>query len=679
MEISNRIESFKEILDENYTDEIAEAIRTGKGSIEVDFKLIIKHNLELASDLLDYPVETFESLNIAVNEMIEEPDKKLSIRIKNIPKSELVPIRNVRSKYISKLIVIEGNIKNRSSVKPQVTKATFECPACGNIIIIIQLENNFREPTKCGCGRKGKFTLNFTEKIDFQYLSVEEPFDQLDEDSVPQRLGVMLNADLTDPIHQPKYIPGKPIKISGVLKDIPIITAGKKTVKLDWVLEANHCESLEENLTKTKFTDKEIQEFRKLSKDPNLYVKLCKSVAPHIYGHEKVKEAILLYLVKGVRKISSDGKSTREYMNILLMGDPGSAKSQLGNEIILLSWRCKKVVGKGASGPGLTASAERDEILNLRVLSAGAIPLCNEGHVVVDEGDKMEKEVSSHLHESMEDGKITINKSQVQGELKARTPVFMIGNPTKGRYDPYDSIISQIGLPKPLVNRFDLLFPVKDIPDSNKDNRLADTILEKHLNINSATKRALPLKLFKNYLCYVALNIKPRMTNEAAAELKTYFLKLRNQGNSDPNDSDSKNNIKNVGITGRQLDGLVRMAEAKAKLHMREKVLRDDARKAIELLNYSLQSFSIDPETGKVDIDRVITGITASDRSKMNMLKDIIKGLTPNKNQIVQTQDVVDEAKRKSISEQSADNLIKMLIKAGDITDPKPGFISRNV
>lgn len=656
MDQGKLINEFIELLNKYYESELHEIIRLKQSSIIVDFEILSKFSFDLVDVLLEDPQETLKAFGLAIKESFDNVDHNIFVRIKNLPKTEYIPIRNIRCKHIEKLFVIEGNVKNRSVIKPQVTEAKFECPSCGNIIKILQVNNNYIEPTNCGCGRKGNFISLPDKKMDIQYLSIEEPFDQLEEDSVPQRIRVLLKHDLTDPSEQKKYIPGKPIRITGVLKEVPIFNRGKKQTELDYIFETNHCESLEDDLTKTSFTEEEIQNFIELSKDPDIYKKLISSVAPHISGHKKVKEAMLLFLVKGVSKESKDGKRTREYFNVLLMGDPGAAKSQLGNEIDLLSWRSRKVVGKGASGPGLTASAERDEILNMRILSAGAIPLCNEGHVIIDEVDKMEKEVQSHLHESMEDGTITINKSQIQGQLKARTAVFMIGNPKFGRYDNYKTVIEQIELPKALINRFDLIFPIKDIPDPEKDIELADAILYKHLDIDGATKREIPLQLLKNYICYASLNIKPKMTKEASLPLKDLFIKLR--GNKSEG---------NIGITGRQLDGLVRLAEASAKLHLRNEVTIEDVNKAIELLTYSLKAFGVDPKTGKIDIDRITTGYTASQRSEISQLMKILKELDGDKPKMIKMESILIKTSEIGINDERTLELIDKLKQTGDI------------
>jgi len=682
MENQESIDVLREFIEKNYHAEVLEAIRLKKGYLTIDFKALEKFDKEVA-DILIYDAEkTLKDFSVAASEFdtikLDNDDyraPKINIRVSNISKDRLVPIRNIRSKHINKLIVVEGNIKSRSPVRPQVENSKWECPSCGNVINVIQIENSFREPTRCNCGRKGKFTLISTIKIDFQYISVEEPFDQLEEDSVPQRVGVMLTEDLTDPRHQPNYIPGKPIRISGVLKEVPIIKNGKKSRELDWIIEANHVEGLEENLTKTTFTDEEIAEFKELSKDPKLYDKLVDSVAPHIYGHREVKEAMLLFLVKGVRKQTAEGNTTREYFHVLLMGDPGAAKSQLGSEIELLSWRSSKVVGRGASGPGLTASAEKDEVLGMRVLQAGALAICNEGHIVVDEVDKMDKDVQSHMHQAMEDGQITINKSQVQGTLKARTSVFMIGNPKYGRYDPFTPVIDQIELPKALFNRFDLIFPIKDIPDEDHDRNLAEAILGKHLDFAKANERPIDLRLFKNYLCYVGLNIKPKLTLKVARKIQDYFLKLRPHSG---NNGNGKKGDGNVGISGRQLDGLVRMAEAAAKLHMHDEVTEDDADIAIRLMDYSMQAFGTDPETGKIDIDRITSGFSASQRSKIAQLKDIINDLDLRFNGKIPIDEIQTDAQAVGFKLDDVDRLIEKLNRAGDIFWLDRRHISKN-
>lgn len=654
-------QEFKQFIDEHYLEELAEASRLSKKSLTIDFKELQRFCPELSDEIIDDPEQMLKKLSAEIG---LEPE--LTIRIKNLTDTCQIPIRRIRSNHIDKLITIKGNVKNRTLVRPRVTKGKFECPSCGNIIELPPLENTMREPSACGCGRKGKFTLIDKEMMDAQFISVEEPFDEIGDDTVPQKMVVLMTHDLTDPELQNAFLPGKPIKITGVLKELPVIKGRQKTLDCDLYIEANHVESLENDLNKTNFTEDEIKNFKELAKAPDILDKLIKSFAPNISGHEKVKEACLLFLVKGTPKTDGEGKMTREFMHILLMGDPGTAKSQIGNEIKLLSWRAKKVVGKGASGVGLTASAERDEVLNMRVLQAGTIPLCNGGHVVTDEIDKMDPETTDNLLEAMEDGTIHVSKSTIQGKLNARTSVFTIGNPKYGRYDPNSPIHDQIALSKPLLNRFDLIFPIRDVPEESKDRTLANSILSRHFDIEKSSTRAIDLRIYKNYLCYAALNIKPKLTKESLKIFEDTFVKMRSQSNSG-----------SIGITGRQLEGLVRLAEAYAKLRLSNEISVEDANKAVELTLYSLQAFGIDPDTGKIDIDRITSGVSASQRNKINQVKDIINDLEGRFGKEIPVDEIFVDAKAIGFKHKDVEKILDQLRRTGDIFEVRPGYYSK--
>ena len=658
MEITEQINEFKDFIEGHYRDILMENHRTGNNYLEIDYTKLSRFSIDLAQSMIDLPKETFEAFKIAAKEILDlKKENVFEVRAKNIHENLSIPIRNIRSHHINRFVVTDGHVKNRTNVKPRIKSARFECPSCGNIITLLQFDKNFREPKSCNCGRKNKFTSISKEMIDIQMLSLEEPFENLGEDTVPQRLAILLKHDLTDNARQKQYLPGKPIKISGILKEMPIYTKGGKSVDVDWILEANYCESLEDDLTKTNFTPGEIKEFEELSKTPDIFQKLVRSVAPDLKEIDKVKEAVLLYLAKGTPKQSKEGKRAREFFSILLIGDPSGGKSQVGNEVKLLSWRCKKAVGASASGVGLTASAEKDETLNMRVLSAGPLVLCNEGHIVIDEFDKMDKEVTSHLHESMEDGTINIDKSQVHGTLKARTPVFMIGNPKLGSFDNFEPISKQIGLPTPLISRFDLIFPIRDIPDKAKDETIADAILNKHIDIDDINEREIPLQLLKNYICYVSLNIKPKLSDEARDEIKRFFLGVRSQS------------IQNgtIGIKHRHLEGLIRMAEASAKLHMRDEVTVWDARKAIELMTLSLTAFGLDKDTGIVDVDKIYTGISSSQRNKIGIIKKIIEAFDDGRRKKILVDEIIMNASNEGIDEDKTVEIITKLKRTGDI------------
>lgn len=674
MDIKKQIEGYREIIESNYLDVLLENVRVERKYLEIDFFDIAKANPELAQFILDNPDDALKTAEMACESFIDK-EARVSIRFKTIPKSEKVAIRDIRSKHIGRLLYIEGTLKSRTDVRPQVVTARFECPSCGNTLTILQVDNQFKEPTACGCGRKGKFTLLTKEMIDVMSLTIEEDIGDIGEDTNPKKIKVLLSRDLTNPEKVADLIPPVPVRIIGQIKEVPInLRSGKKSTKFDIYLDANNFELIEDSLQRITFTPNDVKEFEHLAKDPGLVEKLTKSVAPHISGSDKIKESILLFIVKGVRKESKDKTiRSRDFFHILLVGDPGSGKSEFGKEVNNISYKSKKAVGKGASGVGLTASAEKDELLGERVLSAGTIPTCNEGHAVIDEVDKMEDEVQSHLLDCMENGEINITKSRVQGRLKANVGIFMIANPKAGRFDMYSPLAGQIRLSQPLISRFDLIFPVIDKPDRERDEALIDTILSKHKNIEDKTKREIEFKLMRKYLCYVSRNIRPKLSDEAYQVIKRYSKDMRLRGI----DENGQKNNNTISITARQIESLIRISEAYAKLRMSKEVSGKDAKHAIAMVEYYLESFAMDKDTGKIDIDRIATGISSSERHHMNEIKIIIEDIVKQIGNKIPIDDVIKRASEKGISEELVESAIEKLKGSGDIFEPRRGFISK--
>jgi replicative DNA helicase Mcm len=352
----------------------------------------------------------------------------------------------------------------------------------------------------------------------------------------------------------------------------------------------------------------------------------------------------------------------------LLIGDPGSGKSQLLKRISVVAPKARYVSGKGASGAGLTAAVVKDEFLGGWSLEAGALVLANQGICVIDELDKMGKDDRAAMHEALEQQTISISKANIQATLRSETTLLAAANPKMGRFDPYEPIAKQIDLPNTLINRFDLIFPIKDMPDEDKDSKLASFILGLHQS--EAVEQDIPKELLRKYLAYAKQNIIPKLTDEAMAEIKEYYMKMRSSG-------EGEGYYKSVPISARQLEALVRLAEASAKLRLSTIVEKEDAQKAVELLHYCLSQIGIDPETGKIDIDRIATGITTSQRSKLHSIKEVIAELEAQIGKTIPIEEIIKLAKERGIDESQTDELIERLKRDGDLFEPRHGFISR--
>ncbi len=675
MEVEEQIRLFREFIEKNCYAQLLENVRKGRSFLILDFSELIKFNTELCEEVLESPEELLKAGELAVKEF-DLPQKvtKFALRLKNMPESQKVQISDIRSKHLNKFIGVEGIVRQKSDVRPHVTAAKFECPSCGNIITVLQLDKldkKYKEPSRCGCGRKGKFKEISKELVDGQGLVLEESPDELDG-SQPKRINVFLKDDLVSPISERRSSPGSRVKISGWVTEVPItLRTGGQATKYDLIIESNYIEPLQEEDIETHITPEELEQIKEIANGENPLLVLANNIAPSIYGHDKIKEALVLQLAGGSRKVRPDGVVTRGDLHMLLIGDPGSAKSQLLKRISRVAPKARFTSGKGATAAGLTASVVKDEFMGGWSLEAGTLVLANHGFAIIDELDKMGKEDRSALHEGMEQQQISISKANIQATLRCETTIIAAANPKFGRFDPYDLIANQIDLPPTLLNRFDLIFPIKDLPNREKDEQVASFILNLHKD-PAAAESKISTDLLKKYFAYVRQKINPKITDQAIEELKDYYISMRNSGGGE------EAGIKSIPITARQLEALIRLSEASARIRLSSTVTRKDAQKAIELIDYCLNQIAKDSETGKIDIDRLSSRITATQRSSISIVKEIINSLEEQMNvKVIPVENIMEAAKSKNITEEQVNDVLEKLRRSGDIFEPKRGFIQK--
>lgn len=674
MDAQEQISKFQDFFETSHKSELLDKAAKGEESISIDFSELSKFDLNLAEEILERPEDAIKAAEYAISKFdLGVEGISINVRLKNLPDSSRILISNIRSKNINKFYQFQGIVRQKSDVRPQVTSARFECPSCGNIISIIQVDTKFKEPSSCSCGRKGKFHLISKELVDAQKIVLEEASEDLDGGEQPKRINVFLKNDLVSPLSDKKTNPGSKIIVIGVLKEIPIVLAsGGISTRFDLMIDANYIEPVQEEFTSLVLSPEEKEELMQMSKDPVIYEKLIDSIAPTVYGHERIKEALVLQLFGGCKKKQSDGVQRRGDIHILLVGDPGSGKSQLLKRMSLVAPKSRFVSGKGASGAGLTAAVVKDEFLKGWALEAGALVLANKGLVCIDELDKMTKEDTSAMHEALEQQTISISKANIQATLRSETTVLAAANPKFGRFDPYEILAKQIELPSTLINRFDLIFPVKDLPNAERDEKLASFILKLHKEESSGTDGPARFEtvMIKKYVGYAKQSVFPKLTDQALNEIKNYFVSMRNSGN--PEDK-----IQSIPISARQLEGLIRLAEASARTRLSHTVTKKDAQRAIDLLHHCLSLIGMDAETGKFDIDRIATGITSSQRGAIAVVKEVINELEKNFGKIIPIEDVIREAGVRDVSDEKAAEVIDKLKRAGDLFSPKPGFVSK--
>lgn len=569
---------------------------------------------------------------------------------------------------MSTLIGIEGIVRQASEVRPRVTNARFECPSCGTIISVLQIDKKFREPSRCSCGRRGGFKEISKEMVDAQRLIIEESPDNLTGGEQPKRMTVFLKEDLVDPKMEERTTPGSKVKIFGILNEVALSSSsGAMLTNFDLAIEANNVIPMEETFDEVDISEEDEMEIRELAAQPDLLKNVVKSIAPSIWGHEEVKKALALQLFSGVKKNRSDGTQTRGDIHILLVGDPGVAKSVMLKFVSGIAPKGRYVSGKSATGAGLTATVVKDDMLKGWSLEAGAMVLSNKGLVCIDEFEKMDEDDRSTMHEAMEQQTVTIAKATVQATLRSQTSVLAAANPKFGRFDTTQSIPKQVNLPPSLLNRFDAIFILKDAPNKERDESIANHVLLEHKQ--DVKYDIIDKELLRKFISYSKQKYNPKLTDEAIDEMKNFYVGLRNQ----PSFSDSP--VKPIPISARQLEALVRLAEANARMRLSKKVQKQDAKVAIDLMKAYLMEVGYDDETKTIDIDR-IEGNSASSRNKLVIVRDAIESLENRLGKLIPLEEVEKELKDK-MKDDEFDEAINKLVRAGDLFRPRRGYIQR--
>ncbi len=650
---------------DNYKEDIGKSLRENNHVIKLNFEALSQFSPTLSEKLIENPEEIIVILENALEGtgLVNKP----RIRFTSLP--NMIKIKEIRAKHLDQFILIEGIIRQSSDVRPQVVNARFECPTCGAILSVLQIDRKFREPSRCSCGRKGMFKLLSKEMVDAQRLVVEESPDSLDGGEQPKKMNVFLKEDLVDPKMEERTTPGSKVRIIGVLKEVPVpLPQGSISTRFDLAIEANNAIALEETFDDLEITEEDKIKINEIANNPKAMELLTNSIAPSVYGFKEVKEAILLQLFSGVKKKRTDGGQTRGDIHVLLVGDPGVAKSVTLNFVSRIAPKGRYVSGKATTAAGLTAAVVKDEFLKGWSLEAGAMVLSNKGTICIDEIEKMDEQDRSTMHEAMEQQTVTISKANIQATLRAETSVLAAGNPKLGRFDPLIPIPQQINISPALLSRVDVIFILRDIPNRTQDEAIARHVLQEHKQ--EIVRDVIDPKIIRKYVAYARKTIKPKLTDEAIAEIMEFYVRIRNKV------VNSSSELKAIPITARQLEAIVRLSEACAKLRLSPYVTVEDTKKAITLLKYSMMQVGFDEETQSFDIDRVTTGIPTSKRGKIITVRETISKLEVRMGKLIPIEEIEREIGDKLLKDELEDAL-NQLAKAGDIFKPKPGYIQK--
>jgi replicative DNA helicase Mcm len=579
-------------------------IKKNKDGLLIDISELIEYDVKLYESFLQNP-KLF--LELVQNESDIYGFKDHNPQISFLNWRENKDISNLRVSDIGSIVKLDGMVSKVTDPLALIISKKWYCPSCGSVI---QTQGN--APTICSCGRRNGFIEQSQELQDIKELILEE-LQERTGGKQPQKIRVRLTDKLTSKEISNIITPGSRVSIIGLIDKIPLKAKQDEEI-YQYRIIAIDITSLDEGFDDT-LTDEDLKEIEEISFD-NPIEKLKDSLAPEIWGLDDLKKVLLLQMVGGVQKEMDDEKLTRYWTNVLVVGDPSCAKSQLGKNVNLRMPKSFFTSGDNSSSAGLVGAVVRDELLGNWSIEVGPLIKSSSSLLVVDEIDKFPKDQLKALHTPLESGFAQITKAGLDGRFPAETSLLALANPKHGVFEDNKSLVEQINLPPALLSRFDIIYIIKDEIDKESDDKIAEIIY--HKKKKKCSNLSIPVSLFRKYITY-AKSIKPTLSEDGLGEIQEFYHDVRKK-------SISKNsNMSGMPIGTRHLQGLIRMAEASAKLRLSDKVEKEDFDLAKKLFYDSLVKIGMD-EGGVFDLARISnSGQTISKRKLMDILMDTIR------------------------------------------------------
>ena len=662
----------------SYVEQIDQMMSKHSKYIVVDYNDLVLFPV-IESHFNENPDQILDAFSRAIKEILKErfPDYAEKIkhdiraRIANFPVQR--SLRQINSEIITKMTSVSGMVVRSSEVKPLAKEVTYKC-LDKHISKFTLLDGmSLNASVKCqtpNCKHTSLAIIPEASRfIDFQILRLQELPEDLPPGQLPHYVNVSIKQDLVDYAR-----PGDRIVLTGIVRiEQERISGVSKSESALYRLrmDGNNVEFIGgKGLKSSRRTEREEispdeeKLVKSLAKNPDIYDRLIASFAPHIRGHALFKEAILLLIVGSTQRVLTDGTKIRGDINVFLVGDPGTAKSEMLKFCARIAPRGLYTSGRGSTAAGLTAAVVKDAS-GIFMLEAGAVVLGDQGLVCIDEFDKMRPEDRSALHEVMEQQSASIAKGGIVATLNARTSILAAANPMFGKYDPFKNLTENVNLPIPLLTRFDLIFVVRDIPQKERDRQIAQHIISQHGASGTDTTSLVDVDILTKYLAY-AKRIDPVLTKEAESKIMEFYLKMRSIEDEDKE--------KMITITPRQLEGLIRLATARARLLLKNQVEKDDAERAIYLFNEMLENAGVDVNTGKVDIG-TLQGRPRSEASKLSTFMETIRLLEGDNKSPVSEQELIGELEKseKFKGEDEVRRFIRKMINEAAIYESTPG------
>lgn len=645
-EIRNRFKDLlKTYVDESGRSVFKEKLRTmtelNHQSFELEYTILAQEQPALAMFLVEAPNELLDIFNPAAKEVVlsmypayERIASDIYVKIRDLALTE--EIRSIRQYHLNQLIRVQGVVNSATTILPQLGLVKLDCLKCSYTLgPFVQQQDTEINPGTCpGCQSTGPFTINMEDTIfqNYQRVTIQESPGKISAGRVPRAKDVILLKDLCDSCK-----PGDEIDLTGIYTNTydgalnvatgfpvfsTVIMANNIIKRQDWT-----------NISQ-QLSDSDVHQIVNLSKDPNIVERIIASICPSIYGHENVKRALALSLFGGCPKNLGNKHKVRGDINVLLCGDPGSAKSQFLKYTSKIAPRAVYTTGQGASAVGLTAYVQKSPVTREWTLEAGALVLADKGVCLIDEFDKMSDQDRTSIHEAMEQQSISVSKAGIVASLQARCAVIAAANPIGGRYNSSKTFLNNVELTEPIISRFDVICIIKDEVDPIADACLASFVVRSHIKSHHETddktiaaieeKNAqdkaeqyelIDQDLLRRYIVYSRERFHPKISMQQEEFISKVYADLRRE-------SHAHNSIP---ITARYIESIIRCSEAYAKMHLRNHVTMDDVRLAVRM---TIQSFvATQTKANRRTMEQIFSHQLNYNRSSTEILLTILKNM----------------------------------------------------
>tara|TARA_B100000945_G_C20425402_1_gene620257 strand:+ start:1333 stop:3504 length:2172 start_codon:yes stop_codon:yes gene_type:complete len=675
--------------------------------LSIPFHELQTFDPEFAEDVLEYPKQILSAGSKTLMEICRERGEEIDalLRVGELPGDTRMPLRDIGSSDIDKLRSVDVIVTKISEIKPRIHRAVFKCESCGHDIEIDQEnERELKEPLNCpqalgGCGSSKPATrfdlvLLSSRMVNNQWIEIQEQPEYVPSGAQPRRGMVLIEGDQVN-----KHLPGERITANVIPVVRSEVRNRKKTPMFDVIYHLISSEHESTPFTEISIDDEDSERILEISKREDLMSLIQRSIAPSIFatgilGH--VKRSLALQLFGGVSRKLNDKTRSRGDIHILLMGDPGVAKSQLLSFISELSPRGRFATGGGVSGAGLTAAAVRDAFGDGRfALEAGVLPLSDRGLAAIDEFDKISTEDRRMMHPAMEQQQVHVAKGGITATLHSRCAILAAANPEDGRFSkrgPNQSVMrsfQETGLPPPLASRFDIIWMIRDEVRIHDDERIARHILNNRTSGKSEAQLENTIELgpsdleeesfivtpnneeehlsqnfLRKYIAYAKRTVHPQLDEDAKSAILKYYTEERqsfgreDQSASQYESSQDKDTV--IPITARALEALIRLTEAHARMHLQDVATVENAKVALAVFKHWRE------ESGIEDESELHSGVSVRARSNNSAIMSIVRDLCTEKGEAELTE-IYNLALERNITEAEVDRVVQKMNQTGEL------------